>query len=263
MENNGLSSKTKVILFTSCKGGVGKSTVCANLAMSMALLGKRVLVIDCDFGNRCMDILLGLSDEAVDEIGDVVFGRIAPERAGISDRGSKNLCFVPAPYSFDSRCTAFAFRRAIAEYRDSGKYDFIFIDTPGGVGEPLLLSASVADTAYIIVAPSRAAIRAAERTASFLYTRGVSRMRLIVNKLSGRSVKAAKRDVLEMVENASVRLIGAVPYDPEIIYAGNDGALTDELLSRNITNAFDNIAKRTAGESVPLFAHIHRLREIK
>ena len=253
MENESLSSKTKVILFTSCKGGVGKSTVCANLAMSVALLGKRVLVIDCDFGNRCMDILLGLSDEALYDIGDVIFGRVTPERAVIADRRSKNLFFVPAPYSFDSRFTAFAFRR----------YDFIFIDTPGGVGEPLLLSASVADTAYIIVSPSRAAIRAAERTASFLYTKGVSRMRLIVNKLSGRSVKAAKRDVLEMVESASVRLIGAVPYDPEIIYAGNDGALTDELFSHNITNAFENIARRTLGESVPLFYHIRKLKEIK
>ena len=72
MEANGFSSKTKVILFTSCKGGVGKSTVCANLAMSEALLGKRTLVIDCDFGNRCMDILLGLSDEAIYDIGDVI-----------------------------------------------------------------------------------------------------------------------------------------------------------------------------------------------
>ena len=143
MENESLSSKTKVILFTSCKGGVGKSTVCANLAMSVALLGKRVLVIDCDFGNRCMDILLGLSDEALYDIGDVIFGRVTPERAVIADRRSKNLFFVPAPYSFDSRFTAFAFRRAVAEYRDSGRYDFIFIDTPGGVGEPLLLSASV------------------------------------------------------------------------------------------------------------------------
>ena len=263
MENESLSSKTKVILFTSCKGGVGKSTVCANLAMSVALLGKRVLVIDCDFGNRCMDILLGLSDEALYDIGDVIFGRVTPERAVIADRRSKNLFFVPAPYSFDSRFTAFAFRRAVAEYRDSGRYDFIFIDTPGGVGEPLLLSASVADTAYIIVSPSRAAIRAAERTASFLYTKGVSRMRLIVNKLSGRSVKAGKRDVLEMVESASVRLIGAVPYDPEVIYAGNDGALTDELFSHNITNAFENIARRTLGESVPLFYHIRKLKEIK
>lgn len=263
MEANGFSSKTKVILFTSCKGGVGKSTVCANLAMSEALLGKRTLVIDCDFGNRCMDILLGLSDEAIYDIGDVISGRIAPERAVIADRRNKNLFFVAAPYSFDCRFTSFAFRRAVAAYRDSGNYDFIFIDTPGGVGEPLLLSASVADTAYIIVAPSRAAVRAAERTASFLFSRGISRMRLIVNKLNGKSVRRAKKEVLSMVESASVRLIGVVPYDPEIIYAGNDGALTDELYSHNLTNAFDNIARRTAGEQIPLFSHIHRLKEIK
>ena len=181
----------------------------------------------------------------------------------IADRRNKNLFFVAAPYSFDCRFTSFAFRRAVAAYRDSGNYDFIFIDTPGGVGEPLLLSASVADTAYIIVAPSRAAVRAAERTASFLFSRGISRMRLIVNKLNGKSVRRAKKEVLSIVESASVRLIGVVPYDPEIIYAGNDGALTDELYSHNLTNAFDNIARRTAGEQIPLFSHIHRLKEIK
>ena len=66
----------QIILFTSCKGGVGKSTVCANLAMTMATLGKRVLLIDCDFGNRCLDIITGLSSETVYDIGDVLKHRV-------------------------------------------------------------------------------------------------------------------------------------------------------------------------------------------
>ena len=122
---------THVILFTSCKGGVGKSTVCANLAMSLAEKGKKVLLVDCDFGNRCLDIILGLSDETVYDIGDAVLGRISPEDAVIKDKRSENLFFVAAPGGFDTNITKSAFRRVINIYLKSGKYDFIFIDTPG------------------------------------------------------------------------------------------------------------------------------------
>lgn len=263
MENGSLSSQTKVILFTSCKGGVGKSTVCANLAMSLAMQKKRVLLIDCDFGNRCLDLVLGLSDQTLYDIGDVISHRVKPDQAIVRDKRNKNLFFIAAPYSFDNRMNLYAFQKTIYGYRDSGAFDFIFLDTPGGIGEPLMLSASVADTAYIIVAPAKAAIRAAERTSAFLQEKQITRQRLIINKFCGGRVKNAKEEVIELVESASVRLIGVVPYDPELIYAGDEGALTDELFSKNLTHAFDNIARRTMGQNVPLFTGIRRLREIK
>lgn len=254
---------THVILFTSCKGGVGKSTVCANLAMALAELGKKILLIDCDFGNRCLDIILGLSDEAVYDIGDVVLGRISPEEAIVKDRRTPNLHFVAAPYNFNNNMSKSAFRHAVGEYAKSGNYDYIFIDTPGGVGEPLIFAASVADIAYIIVAPTRAAIRAAERTAIFLEKKGVRRERLIINKLAGRSVKRAKQEIISVIDETSVKLIGVVPYDAELIYAGDAGKLVDEILSTNVTSAFENIAYRTIGEPRPLFNNIRRLKKLK
>ncbi|MBR5188426.1 MAG: AAA family ATPase, partial [Clostridia bacterium] len=72
---------TKIVLFTSCKGGVGKSTVCANLAMAVAKRNRRVLLIDCDFGNRCLDLVAGFSESVVYDISDVVFNRIDCRRA--------------------------------------------------------------------------------------------------------------------------------------------------------------------------------------
>ena len=262
MENSTLGS-TQVILFTSCKGGVGKSTVCANLAMAIARRGHRVLLIDCDFGNRCLDLVAGLSDEVIYDIADVAFGRIPAKRAIIKDRRCDTLFFVAAPYGFDNRMNTFSFKSAIKKLADVDDYDFIFIDTPGGIGEPLLFAASVADTAYVVVEPTRAAIRAADRTSEFLYGRGVRRRRLIVNKLTGGSVKKAKNKIISIIDSTSVKLIGVVPYDPELVEAGNRGILVDEMLSFNITNAFDNIAARTLGEGRRLFAGIRRLRKLK
>ncbi len=254
---------TQVILFTSCKGGVGKSTVCANLAMAIAKRDRRVLLIDCDFGNRCLDLITGMSDDVVYDISDIAFGRIPMERAILHNRKNKNLYFIAAPYSFDNRMNTFAFKAVVKRLVDSGAYDFIFVDTPGGIGEPLMFAAGVTDTAYIIAEPTRAAIRAADRTSEFLATRGVRRRRLIINKLAGGSVEKAKEEAVSIIDSTSLRLLGIVPYDSEIIRAGNQGVMMDEMISFNITRAFDNIAARTLGESRKLFDGIRKLRKLK
>ncbi|MBQ9510768.1 MAG: P-loop NTPase [Clostridia bacterium] len=257
------SKNARIILFTSCKGGVGKSTVCANLAMSVALSGKDVLVIDCDFGSRCLDIVAGFSDRAVYDISDAVVGRVPPEKVVVKDNRCEHLSFIAAPYSVDAQMNLFLFKRTIAAYATSGRYDYIFIDTPGGAGDPLLYASAVADTAYIITSSTKVSVRAADKTASFLYDKGVKRLRLIINKVTGTSAKKAKDELISVIDGAAVKLIGAVPYDPELIRAGDEGKLTDELYSTNLTRAFDNIARRTEGEQVPLFYKIRRLKRLK
>ena len=257
------SPETRTILFTSCKGGVGKSTVCANLAMAMAALGQKILLIDCDFGNRCLDIIMGLSDDAVYDIGDAVLGRVSPEEAVVKDSRNEGIHFIAAPYNFERRMSKTAFSDTVKSFAASGNYDYIFIDTPGGIGDPLEFAASVADIAYIIVAPTSTAVRAAERTAIFLAEKGVARQRLIVNKFAGRSIKKAKEEVVTFIDETAVKLIGVVPYDTEIIRAGNAGKLVDEILSGNISSAFENIALRTMGQSRPLFHNIKKLKKLR
>ena len=258
-----ISSETRTILFTSCKGGVGKSTVCANLAMAMAAMGQKILLIDCDFGNRCLDIIMGLSDDAVYDIGDAVLGRVSPEQAIVKDSRNDGIHFIAAPYNYSSRMGKAAFAETVRKFAEKGEYNYIFIDTPGGIGEPLDFAAGVADIAYIIVAPTSTAVRAAERTAAFLAEKGVARRRLIVNKFTGRSIKKAKEDVISFIDETSVKLIGVVPYDTEIIHAGNAGRLVDEILSGNVSHAFENIALRTMGKTCPLFNNIKKLKKLR
>ena len=254
---------TKVILFTSCKGGVGKSTVCANLAMAVAMRGKRVLLIDCDFGNRCLDLVAGFSDEVVYDINDVASEKIECESAILHDKRCENLHFIAAPLGFDQTMDPQTFRSTVNKLTETGNFDFVFIDTPGGIGEPLKFAADVADTAYIVVEPTRAAIRAAERTSDYLAQKGVGKRRLIVNKLSGGSVRRAQKEIISIIDTTSVKLHGVIPYDPALILAGNRGILIDEIRSFNVTNAFDNLAARTLGEGRRLFANIKRLRKLK
>jgi septum site-determining protein MinD len=264
--NNNVTSApamTKVVLFTSCKGGVGKSTVCANLAMAVAKRSLRVLLIDCDFGNRCLDLVAGFSEAVVYDISDIASDKVDCESAILHDTRCENLHFIAAPLGFDTSMDPLTFRSIVKKLTDTGNYDFVFIDTPGGIGEPLRFAAGVADTAFIVVEPTRAAIRAAERTSDYLAQKGVSKRRLIINKLSGGSVRKAKKDIISIIDTTSVKLHGVVPYDPELIAAGNRGILVDAITSPNVINAFDNLAARTLGEGRRLFANIKRLRKLK
>jgi septum site-determining protein MinD len=205
----------------------------------------------------------GFTDSVVYDISDVVFNRIDPVRAILQDKRCENLYFIAAPHGFNHSMELSSFRNAVTKLTEAGNFDFVFIDTPGGIGEPLRFAAAVADTAYIVVEPTKAAVRAAERTSDYLALKNVGKRRLIVNKLSGGSIRKAKQEIISIIDTTSVKLHGVIPYDPELIFAGNRGALVDEILSFNVTNAFDNLAARTLGEGRRLFANIKRLRKLK
>ena len=256
--------KAKIILVTSCKGGVGKSTVSANIGMALALTGHRTLLIDCDFGIRCLDVITGLTDSAVYDVADFVTGRVPLEKCAVSVSGTDDLMLIAAPYDVGHNAPNRAeFRRAVKDAAENGGFEFIILDTPGGFGESLVMAAETADSAYIVVSPDLTAIRAAEKTADYLEDSGVPSRRLIINKLAGKSVRKAKNDVMELINSTHVRLIGCIPYDRELIAAGNDGRLIDEMESEICTQAFYNVAARAAGEQLPLFYGIKKLNRLR
>lgn len=249
----------KIIMLTSCKGGVGKSTVTANLAATLADMGKKTLMLDCDFGMRCLDIIAGLEDTALYDITDLISGKADFEKAVIHDERSENLYFLAAPYRYDGSVNKENFKKIIDELIKRFELDYLLIDTHAGMNDGTELAAAVANSALVIATHQIASIRAAEQTAIMLSEAGISDMRLIINCFDENSVKRGRLPgVIETIDRTTVRLIGIIPYSTDVIVAQRRGLLVTQFISGNLGIAFENIAKRLGGENLPLMHGFRR-----
>lgn len=254
----------KVIMVTSCKGGVGKSTVAANLAYVLAMRGRRVLLIDLDLGMRCLDLILGLEDRALYNISDVVDGGIPLDRAVVHRADCEGLSFCAAPYADGAAVDPVRFQTIIHQERERGAYDYIIIDTPGDIGRPFSLACSVADAALIIASHGPSTIRAAEHTGRVLAEQEVGNIRLIVNNYdTGDKRGIARGDragVADIIDRTYLQLIGVIPYDAAFARAQERAQLVSERTAHNVYAAFQNIACRIEGEQVRLFHKFKKFR---
>ena len=247
------------IFVTSFKGGVGKTTVCANLAGALCNLGHTVLIVDGDFGKRCMDIVLGLENEALFDLGDVLDGRVELERAVLQSQRVPSLSFLPAPMN----CRVPPARTAVAEVIGTLRqsYDYVLIDSSAEESETYGAFAAAADDAVIVSLHQSSSIRAAEKTALCLDRYGFRNLRLIVN---GYRAAAAASGLLpslrEIVDRSTVRLLGVIPFDPLLQTDQEAGRITfDDFASRRARcyeAAFMNIANRITGRRVPLLKNV-------
>ena len=121
----------RVILITSCKGGVGKSTCAANLGMAMAQSGRRTLVCDCNFDMRCLDLLFGVESDVVYDLYDAAKGRAPLAKTILRDRRCESLGFLAAPYSGGDEITSGELRELIDACALGEGYEYIILDTPG------------------------------------------------------------------------------------------------------------------------------------
>ena len=246
----------KIIMVTSFKGGVGKSTITANLSLSVAQTGKTVLCIDCDLNTRCLDLIFGLEDKVVYDVCDVVTGRIPPKKAVVQDERAKELFFLAAPYNLHDTVTPEQFRRAVYEMQECFHADYIFLDTPGDNGLPYSLASAAADAALVISTHQPASIRAAEKTAEQLQKSGITDRRLIINNFDFAAVrKGLLPGISEIIDRTTVPLLGVIPYDMQFGRLQEHGALFDSSPSLPASTAIRNITQRLLCPTVrlPLF----------
>ncbi|HVK77884.1 MAG TPA: septum site-determining protein MinD [Kofleriaceae bacterium] len=253
----------RAIVVTSGKGGVGKTTVTANLGAALAQLGHSVVVVDADIGLRNLDVVMGLENRIVFNLVDAIRGRCGVTKALIKDRRLENLWLLPASQSDDKDAvTPEDMQRLVGELKAS--HDYVLIDCPAGIEQGFRNAIAGADEAVVVATPEVSSIRDADRVIGLLAANQVP-ARLIVNRISPSLVK--RGDMLsqaDVIEILALELLGAVPLDDQIVASTNKGSpavLEGKSLAAKELN---RIAKRVAGheaeerDTVGFFSRIGR-----
>ena len=240
-----------VITVTSGKGGVGKTTVTVNLAVSLALRGRKVVCIDGDIGLRNMDVILGLENRIVYDLVDAAEGRCRLKQAMIHDKRLSDLYLIPASQTRDKDAvTPEQMIQICNDLRD--EFDYIIIDSPAGIEQGFKNAVAPADRILIVTNPEVSAVRDADRIIGLIEAEGKGPGELVLNRINKAMVERGdmmnQDDVNELL---AIDLIGLIPEDENVIVSTNRGTpiAFDEKTAAG--KAFRNLAARVEGESVP------------
>ena len=243
---------SRIIVVTSGKGGVGKTTVTANLGSALAQLGRKVALVDADFGLRNLDLLLGLEQRIVYTTVDVLEGECTLDKALVRDKRQPGLVLLPAAQSRNKEAvTPEQMKKLVRELAKS--HDYVLIDSPAGIEMGFRNAIAPATEALIVTTPEMAAVRDADRVVGLLETEDIKSISLIVNRLRPEMVQMNQmlgvEDILDLLV---IPLIGIIPDDKRIIISTNKGEplVLGEKPSLPAM-AFNNIAKRIEKKEVP------------
>jgi len=242
---------SRIIVVTSGKGGVGKTTSTANLGMALAQRGHSVVVIDADFGLRNLDLLLGLENRIVYTAVEVLSGDCRLEQALVKDKRQPRLVLLPAAQNrMKDAVTPEQMKELIGQL--TPKYEYILIDCPAGIEQGFQNAIAPAKEAIVVTTPEISAVRDADRVIGLLEANGVKRIRLLINRIKPGMVAANDMmSVQDVEEILAIPLVGVIPDDEQVIVATNKGEplVLSETTSVAVT-AFNNIARRLEGEKV-------------
>ena len=241
----------QIYLVASGKGGVGKTTVTANIAACLAKSGNRVLCFDGDLYLKNLDILMNKQDESVFDIQDMYLSRCDFDKAVLEHEEIKGLFFVPAPSLVEEDAgEIYSYMMKLA-VEISDNYDFIFIDCPAGLSAVKTLMTP--DAVLLVVAtPDLPSVRGAEKIAEIAYAKG-ARARLIVNKVRPDMIKKKLApNIDEIIDDTTVRLIGLIPDDKTVLSAAAKGSVLCLEKKSDAEKAVENISARLCGATVPL-----------
>lgn len=235
----------KKIILASGKGGVGKSSLTAGIAISLCSMGLNTLVIDFDIGMGCLDLILASDDTGIFNWGDVIDGTCEPMTALRSTIGPKLLV---APSSFSETYTANALKKIIKVY--DKEFDYILFDAPAGVNGGFKLAAACADEGIIVSTPDEVCVRVGFYAADKLIDMGIDNVRLIINRFSKKQTsKGHYLNIDEVINATYLQLIGVVPEDTKLSYCSVTGMQSLPVKSK-AKMSFMRIAKRLEGINV-------------
>lgn len=244
---------TRIVVITSGKGGVGKTTCTANLGMALAQRDQRVAVVDADFGLRNLDLLLGLENRIVYTALDVLAGDCRMDQALVKDKRQPNLSLLPAAQNRSKEAITPDQMSELVSKMAAEKQDFILIDSPAGIEMGFKNAIAAAQEAIIVTTPEISAVRDADRVIGLLEANDIKNARLIVNRLKPAMVQEDQMMSVQDVQDIlAIPLLGVIPDDERVIVSTNRGeplVLEPKLSLAGL--AFANVAKRLLGEEAP------------
>ena len=241
----------EVIVITSGKGGVGKTTTTANLGSSLAALGKKVVMIDTDIGLRNLDVVMGLENRIVYNLVDVVEGNCRVKQALIRDKRYAGLYLLPSAQTRDKTAVNEHQMIKLIEYLRP-QFDYIILDCPAGIEQGFKNAVIGADRAIIVTTPEVSAIRDADRIVGLLEAHEIARMDLLLNRMRLDLVKRGDMmSPVDVVDILAVPLIGVIPDDEQVVISTNQGEPLVETASL-AGRAYRNISLRITGEEIPI-----------
>lgn len=244
---------SEVIVITSGKGGVGKTTTAANLGTGLAVNGKKVALVDADIGLRNLDVVMGLENRIVYDLVDVVEGNCRLRQALIKDKRYEGLFLLPAAQTRDKNAVSPEQMKKLCSGLKEEGFDYIIIDCPAGIEQGFKNAISGADRAIVVTTPEVSAVRDADRIIGLLEANELSNPKLVINRLRADMVKRGDMMTIEDVtEILAIDILGVVPDDESIVISTNKGepAVTDDASKAG--TAYRNITRRIMGEEVPL-----------
>jgi septum site-determining protein MinD len=243
---------SQVVVVTSGKGGVGKTTVVANLCTGLAQQNYKVIALDLDIGLKKLDLILGLENRVIYDVVQVAEGDCTLKQALVKDKRFPSLYMLPAAQTRNKEdISGEQVRQIIDELRPD--FDYIFIDCPAGIEKGFKNAIYAADQAIVVTNPEVSAVRDADRIIGILESQNFSDIGLIINRIRADMVKTGDMlSIEDLIEHLCISLLGVVPEDKNVVISTNKGEPIILDSTSPAAVAFHNIVGRMLGQDVPI-----------
>ena len=250
----------KVIVITSGKGGVGKTTTSASFSSGLALRGNKTVVIDFDVGLRNLDLIMGCERRVVYDIINVINGEVSLKQALIKDKNCDNLFILPASQTRDKDALNLeGVARILEELKQS--FDFIVCDSPAGIESGAFMAMYFADEALVVTNPEVSSVRDSDRILGILAAKskraveGLEPVKehLLVTRYDPKRVNAGEMlSVTDIQEILRIPLLGVIPESESVLKASNSGTPAIHLDKSDVADAYRDVVGRFMGEDLPM-----------
>lgn len=252
---------TRIVVVTSGKGGVGKTTTSASFSTGLAMRGFKTAVIDFDVGLRNLDLIMGCERRVVYDLINVINGEATLTQALIKDKHCDNLYVLPASQTRDKDAlTEAGVEKVIKELEHQG-FDYIVCDSPAGIESGAIMALTFADEALVVTNPEVSSVRDSDRILGILQAKSrravegrepVKEHLLITRYNPGRVEAGEMLSYKDIQEILRVPIIGVIPESEEVLQASNQGSPVIHQKETDAAEAYHDVITRFLGEDKPL-----------